>query len=93
MFRWRHECRVHDGERQRSIHLIELDAGTLSLPPVIDGFVGKRGEFYNQGLSKGSAILVRYVWFDLSPKAAHEQSFSDDGGRTWEVNCICALSR
>jgi hypothetical protein len=30
----------------------------------------------------------------LSPTAARmEQSFSDDGGKTWEVNWICELSR
>ena len=31
---------------------------------------------------------------NLSPKAAHmEQAFSADGGKTWEVNWICDLTR
>jgi hypothetical protein len=37
---------------------------------------------------------VRYVWLDLSPKSSRmEQSYSPDGGKTWEVNWICELSR
>ena len=42
----------------------------------------------------GRVILVRYVWLDLSPKSARmEQSFSPDGGKSWEINWICELSR
>ena len=78
----------------RSIYLVDLDNGTLSLPPVVGGFTGNRGEFFDQEEYKGRAILVRYVWLNLSPQSARmEQSFSADGGRTWEVNWICELSR
>jgi hypothetical protein len=80
--------------RQWSIYLVDLDKGDLQLPPVIGGFNGKRGEFYDQEKWKGRAILVRYLWLDISPKAARmEQAFSDDGGKSWEVNWICELSR
>ena len=80
--------------RQWSIYLVDLDRGTLSLPPVVGQFTGHRGEFYDQEEYKGRAILVRYVWLDISPHAARmEQSFSDDGGKSWEVNWICELSR
>jgi hypothetical protein len=79
---------------QWSIYLVDLDKGTLSLPPVIGEFTGNRGEFYNQDTYKGRAIYVRYVWLNLSPRSARmEQSFSADGGKTWEVNWICELSR
>ena len=79
---------------QWSIYLLDLDKGQLSLPPVVGQFTGKHGEFYDQEEYKGRAILVRYVWNDISPKSARmEQSFSADGGRTWEVNWICELSR
>jgi len=55
---------------------------------------GNRGEFYDQEQFKGRAILVRYVWSNISPHAARmEQSFSADGGKNWEVNWICELSR
>jgi hypothetical protein len=80
--------------RQWSIYLVDLDQGTLALPPVVGGFSGNRGEFFDQEEYKGRAILVRYVWLNLSPKSARmEQSFSPDGGKTWEVNWICELSR
>jgi hypothetical protein len=80
--------------RQWSIYLVDLDNGTLSLPPVVGSFDGNRGEFFDQEDFKGRAILVRYVWHNLSPTSARmEQSFSPDGGKTWEVNWICELSR
>jgi hypothetical protein len=80
--------------RQWSIYLVDVDNGTLRLPPVVGGFNGNRGEFFDQEEYKGRAILVRYVWLNISPKSARmEQSFSPDGGKTWEVNWICGLSR
>ena len=79
---------------QWSIYLVDLDKGTLSLPPVVGQFTDNRGEFFDQEDFKGRAILVRYVWLDIPPNSARmEQSFSPDGGKTWEVNWICELSR
>jgi hypothetical protein len=79
---------------QWSIYLVDLDKGTLEIPPVVGQFNGKRGEFFNQQVWEGRAVLVRYVWLDISPKSSRmEQSFSADGGKTWEVNWICELSR
>lgn len=79
---------------QWSIYTLEVDKGVLSLPPVVGQFTGNRGEFYDQEQYKGRAILVRYVWLNISPKSARmEQSFSPDGGKTWETNWICELSR
>ncbi len=80
--------------RQWSIYLVDLDNGTLDTPPVVGAFTGKRGEFFHQETLKGRTILVRYLWLNISPKSARmEQSFSPDGGKTWEVNWICELSR
>jgi hypothetical protein len=79
---------------QWSIYLVDVNNGTLGLPPVIGQFNGDRGEFFDQEDFKGRAILVRYVWLNISPTSARmEQSFSPDGGKTWEVNWICELSR
>jgi hypothetical protein len=79
---------------QWSIYLVDLDKGTLDIPPVIGQFTGKKGEFYDQEFWNGRAIIVRYMWLDQGPHAAHmEQSFSPDGGKSWEVNWICDLSR
>ena len=42
----------------------------------------------------GRVILIRYLWSDITPNSAHfEQSFSDDGGKTWEVNWITDQTR
>jgi hypothetical protein len=80
--------------RQWSIYLVDLDNGTLDTPPVVGGFNGKHGEFFHEENFKGRTILVRYEWFDISPHSAKmQQSFSPDGGKTWEVNWICELSR
>jgi hypothetical protein len=79
---------------QWSIYLLDLDKGLLPMPPMVGQFSGRRGEFYDQEDYKGRAILVRYVWTDNSPQSARmEQSFSADGGKSWEVNWICELSR
>jgi len=79
---------------QWSIYLVDLDNGTLKLPPVVGSFNGNRGEFYNQQQYNGRAILVRYLWLNLSPNSSRmEQSFSPDGGKSREVNWICELSR
>ena len=40
---------------QWSIYLVNLDRGTLDMPPV-GQFTGKRGEFYDQEVWKGRAI-------------------------------------
>ena len=79
---------------QWSIYLVDVDKGTLDLPPVVGQFTGTRGEFYDKEQYKGRAILVRYMWLNISPKSARmEQSFSPDGGKTWETNWICELTR
>ncbi len=79
---------------QWSIYLLDLDKGTLGLPPMVGQFTGNRGEFYDQEDYKGRMILVRYLWLNLTPKSARmEQSFSPDGGKNWETNWICELSR
>jgi hypothetical protein len=87
--------RLYNSEsHQWSIYLLDVDKGVLSLPPVVGQFTGNRGEFFDQEDYKGRAILVRYVWLNISPRSARmEQSFSPDGGKTWEVNWICELSR
>ena len=80
--------------QQWNIYLVDLDKGTLDAPPVVGHFTGNRGEFFHQEFFKGRTILVRYVWLNISPKSSRmEQSWSPDGGKSWEVNWICDLSR
>jgi hypothetical protein len=67
------------------------------MSPAREGRVKKyRGEFFGTEPSgpNGRAILVRFVWSEITPNSAHfEQSFSDDGGKTWEVNWITDQTR
>jgi hypothetical protein len=80
--------------KQWSIYLINADRGVLSLPPVVGSFSGGRGEFFDMEDWKGRMIFVRYAWTSDGPDQARmEQSFSNDGGKTWEVNWICQLTR
>jgi len=60
----------------------------------VGGFANGRGEFYNQELFNGRAILVHFVISDITPNSCRfEQAFSDDGGKTWEVNWIATDTR
>lgn len=62
--------------------------------PVVGEFKNGVGEFYDQEPFNGRAIFVRYVWSQITPNSAHfEQSFSDDGGKSWEVNWITDQTR
>jgi hypothetical protein len=67
--------------------------GTLTLP-TIGEFKNGRGELYDQESIDGRAILVRGVWSDIQPDSHRfEQSYSDDGGKTWEPNFVATLTR
>jgi len=62
--------------------------------PTIGEFKNGQGEFYDQELLNGRAILVRFIWSKTTTNSPHfEQSFSDDGGKTWEVNWITDQTR
>ena len=55
---------------------------------------GGRGEFYDQETLNGRAILVRFLILPASPDTIRfEQSFSDDGGKTWELNWVAVDTR
>ncbi len=63
-------------------------------PPTVGEFKNGRGEFYDQEEFGGRMILVRAVWSNITKTSAHfEQSFSGDGGKTWEPNWIADQTR
>lgn len=79
--------------RQWSLNFSSINSGAMS-PPTIGGFKNGRGEFYNQETLNGRAIFVRFVISDITPNSCRfEQAFSDDGGKTWEVNWIATDTR
>ena len=79
--------------RQWSLNFANRKGGTLS-PPTLGEFKEGRGEFFAQETLDGQAILVRFVISDITPSSCHfEQAFSEDGGKTWEVNWIANDTR
>lgn len=79
--------------RQWSLNFSNSKTGTLA-EPSIGEFRGGRGEFFAQESLDGRAILVRFVISVITPDSCRfEQSFSADGGRTWELNWIAVDTR
>jgi hypothetical protein len=79
--------------RQWSLNFANINSGTL-VPPTIGEFKDGRGEFYNQDTFNNRSILVRFVIIKITPdQYRFEQSFSDDGGKTWELNWIAVDTR
>jgi len=79
---------------QWSLYWANSKNGTMGGPPNIGEFKDGRGEFLCQDTFNGRTILIRYVWSNITASSAHfEQSFSDDGGKTWEVNWITDQTR
>jgi len=80
--------------RQWHIYWANAKKGMLDLPPTVGRWENGRGEFYDQEYFEGRSILVRYVWSDVTATSARfEQSFSADGGKTWEANWISTIER
>jgi hypothetical protein len=78
---------------QWSLTFSNSKSGTVETPSVGE-FKDGRGEFYDQELYNGRAILVRGVWSNITADSHRfEQAFSDDGGKTWETNFIANLTR
>lgn len=79
--------------RQWSLNFASSSGGTLT-QPTIGEFKNGRGEFYDQETFNGRAILVRFVISEITANSCRfEQAFSDDGGKTWEVNWIATDTR
>jgi hypothetical protein len=79
--------------RQWSFSFANVKSGTLSQPSVGE-FKNGRGEFFDQETFNGRMVLVRIIWSDITPESHRfEQSFSDDGGKSWEPNMIAMLTR
>lgn len=79
--------------RQWSLNFAGVKGGVMTTP-TIGEFKNGRGEFYSQETLNGRAVLVRFIISDITPDSCRfEQAFSDDGGKTWEVNWIATDTR
>jgi len=80
--------------RQWRIYYSNSRFGTLMGQPVFGAFTDGRGEFYGSDSLDGRAILVRFVIAPENRDTVHfEQSYSADGGKTWEANWIATDTR
>jgi len=86
--------RLYNPQSQRwSFNFATSNDGTIA-PPMIGEFKNGRGEFIDYEPFNGKTILVRHLLTDIRPDSHHfEQSFSADGGRTWEPNFVATLTR
>jgi hypothetical protein len=62
--------------------------------PTIGAFKNGRGELFSNDTFKNRSILVRGVWSDITANSHnYEESYSDDGGKTWSPAFIAHLTR
>jgi hypothetical protein len=78
---------------QWSLNFANINDGQMTRP-AIGEFKNGRGEFYNEDTYNGRAIFVRFLITKITnDQYKFEQSFSIDGGQTWEVNWIAVDTR
>lgn len=75
--------------RQWNINYASIRGGALT-PPLHGRFDDSgRGEFYGQDVVDDRTILVRFIITRVSAREARfEQSYSADGGKSWELNWL-----
>lgn len=79
--------------RQWSLYWASSRDGILAEPQV-GRFHDGIGEFYAQDKIDDKSVFVRYVWSKPGPNSVHfEQAFSDDGGKSWDVNWVSDMAR
>jgi hypothetical protein len=89
-----------------TLRLVEPDTGVWRIwwgstiadgrldPPVVGRFEDGVGIFEGDDVINGVPLKVRYTWKDVTPDSATwEQSFSFDGGETWDTNWITRHTR
>ena len=86
--------RLYNSESpQWSLNFANSNGGGMGQPSIGE-FKNGRGEFFDQETLNGRGIFVRFVISDITPDSCRfEQAFSEDGGKTWEVNWIATDTR
>ena len=79
---------------QWTIYWANSKNGAFDPQAQVGQFTDGHGEFYGQDTLEGRLVYVRFTWSNISSPAPHfEQSYSADGGKTWEVNWITEQTR
>jgi len=81
--------RLYDPQSQQwSLNFANSAEGTVAVPSIGE-FKDGRGEFIDEEPFGTRTILVRFVITQKSPTICEfEQSYSDDGGKSWELNWV-----
>jgi ketosteroid isomerase-like protein len=75
---------------QWSLNFASSRGGSFGMPTVGE-FENGVGTFYDEESINGRMVLVRNVWSEITRNSGRfEQAFSEDGGRSWEVNWIAS---
>ena len=74
-----------------------IDSRTMLLYPPVRGRWSEDGtscRLVGEDELDGQPILVSYEWSDITEQTAHwEQCYSNDGGKTWELNWVMDFTR
>ena len=86
--------RLYNPQSQRwSVYFATSDNGALRTP-MVGQFQDDRGEFSDRELYHGKKIDLHFAFSEVTEKSFHgEQSFSPDGGKSWEANWIEDFTR
>jgi hypothetical protein len=79
----------------RQWHISWVNARDGMIGDAMSGeFKDGHGEFFGEESLDGRVILVRFVFSDITATSFRfEQAFSDDWGKTWEVNWRAVFSK
>lgn len=86
--------RLYNPKSERwSVYFATSDDGTLGTP-MVGQFQNGNGEFYDRECFNDKMINLHFVFSDVTEKSFHgEQSFSADGGKSWETNWVEDFTR
>jgi hypothetical protein len=80
--------------REWSDYSADMADGSVLFPPAVGRFKNGRGELCDRETYAGREIVVRYVFDDITARSSRfVQSFSGDGGKTWEPNLLVTFTR
>lgn len=79
--------------RQWGLNITASASGVLS-PAAVGEWRNKHGDFVDEETINGRTVLVRFDISGVTPSSYRvEQAFSEDAGKTWEVNLIITATR
>jgi hypothetical protein len=77
-----------------SLYWADTNYPGILQPPIVGKFHDGVGEFLGDEEVNGRKVLCRFIWrVDHHGSPRWEQAFSDDGGKSWELNWVMTFTR